>query len=133
MKSALDLVLYALKFGKNGNIFVPKTPATKIRVLVSAILKFMNKKKYPIKIIGKRHGEKNNESLMTDEELIKAKSLKGYYKIPSDIRNLNYDLYFNEGTTKIQKGSYSSDKAKLLNEKDLVVILNQIKNDLKNA
>ena len=133
MKSALDLVLYALKFGKNGNIFVPKTPATKIRILVSAILKFMNKKKYPIKIIGKRHGEKDNESIMTDEELIKAKSLKGYYKIPSDIRNLNYDLYFNEGTTKIQRGSYSSDKTKLLNEKDLVVILNQIKNDLKNA
>ena len=70
---------------------------------------------------------------MTDEELIKAKSLKGYYKISSDIRNLNYDLYFKEGTTKIQRGSYSSDKTKLLKEKDLVVILNQIKNDLKNA
>ena len=64
---------------------------------------------------------------MAKTNLFKASWEKGL------ARNLNYDLYFNEGTTKIQRGSYSSDKTKLLNEKDLVVILNQIKNDLKNA
>ena len=127
MDSALELVLFAIKYGKNGDTFIPKTPAIKIGILANTIIKFMGKKKYPIKIIGKRHGEKSNESLMTDEEMISAKSFKGYYKIVSDIRDLNYDLYFNKGELKKIKQSYSSDTAKQLSENDLLVILKKMK------
>jgi len=55
----------------------------------------------PLKIIGTRHGEKRHETLLTREEMAKAEDLGGYYRIPADTRDLNYDLYFSEGVKKI--------------------------------
>ena len=68
---------------------------------------------------------------MTDEEMISAESFKGYYKIVSDIRDLNYDLYFNKGKLKKIKQSYSSDTAKQLSENDLLIILAKMKLSLE--
>ena len=58
LDSAIDLVLFALKFGKNGQIIIPETYATTIKTLSDAVLKIFKKENYPIKIIGTRHGEK---------------------------------------------------------------------------
>ena len=116
MDEAIELVLYALKKGKSGHTYVPKTDSAKIETLVQAIKNIYNKKSHPVRLIGIRHGEKMNESLMLEEEILRAKDLKKYYAIPSDSRGLNYNLYFNKGK-KLSKyfQSYNSDNGKILN------------------
>ena len=134
MEKALELVLYALKYGKNGEILIRKTPAATIETIIKALKSIFNKKNYPTKLIGYRHGEKKDEFLMTDEELQKAKENKNFFSIQSDNRNLNYSLYFNKGkSVKEHIKSYSSNNVKLLNTKELIKelkLMKIIKNNL---
>jgi UDP-glucose 4-epimerase len=125
MSKAIELVIYAMQNGKNGDIFIQKTPATSINIIVKALLKIFNKKNnYKINIIGSRHGEKKHESLLTREEMFKAKDYGRYFKIASDIRNLNYELYFSKGNKKISKlEDYSSNTVMQLNQKETEKIL----------
>ena len=125
MNKAIELVLYAMLKGNNGDIFIQKTPATSIDVIVKALLKIFDKKSnYKVKIIGSRHGEKKHESLLTKEEILKAKDLGQYFKVSSDIRDLNYELYFSKGNKRISKiQEYSSNTVKQLNQKETEKIL----------
>ena len=121
MESALELVLYALKYAKNGEILVKKTSAAKIKTIVDALKTIFNKKNHPTKIIGYRHGEKKDEYLMTDEEFQKSSSKKKFFSVKSDNRDLNYSLYFSKGKNLNKKFlSYSSNNVKLLNTKELI-------------
>ena len=131
MSDAIKLVIFAMKNAKNGDILVKKTFSTSIKILTSSIIKFMNKKKWRIKKIGNRHGEKKHECLLSSEELGKAIDLDSYYRIPSDVRDLNYDKYFDKGKKNKLIESYSSDKVKILNEDELIKLFNSIKSDLK--
>jgi len=132
MKKAIELVLFAIKKGENGDIFVPKTPATNLNNIAAAVKNFMHSKSKKIKIIGKRHGEKMHEYLMTDEEMAVAKKYDKYFKISSDLRDLNYNLYFNKGKKIKKQKSYSSNNAAFLKTDQLIKIFNQVKNDLIN-
>ena len=115
MDKAIQLVLFALKYGKGGEVFVQKTPATNIHNLLQAILSIFNKKNYKINIIGTRHGEKHYESLLTREEIAKAKDMGEYFCINSDQRDLNYDLYFAKGSKDISSfEDYNSNNAEQL-------------------
>lgn len=115
MDKAIQLVLFALKYGKGGEVFVQKTPATNIHNLLQAILSIFNKKNYKINIIGTRHGEKHYESLLTREETAKAKDMGEYFCINSDQRDLNYDLYFAKGSKDISSfEDYNSNNAEQL-------------------
>ena len=128
MDTALELVLYALKFGKNGEILIKKTSAAKIKTIVESLKILFNKKKHPIKVIGYRHGEKRDEYLMTDEELQKSTENKNFFSVKSDNRSLNYSLYFNKGKNiKKQFTSYSSNNVKLFNTKELIKELRLMK------
>lgn len=133
LESAVDLVLYAFKNGVNGDIFVQKSPASTIEVLAQALLK-LYKASNPIKIIGTRHGEKLFETLVTREEMIKAKDLENYYKIPADTRDLNYAKYFSKGQEEISKvEEYTSHNTYRLNVEetmDLLLKLPEIQKDL---
>lgn len=100
LDDAVDLVLFAFKQGAPGDIFVQKAPAATIEVLTQALLSIL-KKSNPIKIIGTRHGEKLYESLLTREERLKAIDLPGYFRIPADNRDLNYNQYFSEGEVSV--------------------------------
>jgi UDP-glucose 4-epimerase len=112
---AIQLVLFALKYGRGGEVFVQKTPATNIHNLLQAILSIFNKKNYKINIIGTRHGEKHYESLLTREEMAKAKDMGEYFCINSDQRDLNYDLYFAKGSKDISSfEDYNSNNAEQL-------------------
>jgi UDP-glucose 4-epimerase len=123
VEDAVDLVLYAYKHGRPGDIFVRKSPAATIEVLALALKKIFNVKN-PIKIIGTRHGEKRHETLLTREERAKAEDLGAYYRIPADTRDLNYNLYFIEGQTKVsQFDDYNSSNTKRLKVDDLVELL----------
>ena len=115
MDKAIQLVLFALKYGKGGEIFVQKTPATNIHNLLQAVLNIFNKKNYKINIIGTRHGEKHYESLLTREERAIAKDMGGYFCINSDQRDLNYDLYFAKGSKDISSyQDYNSNNTEQL-------------------
>lgn len=100
LDDAVDLVLYAYRHARQGDIFVQKAPACTIGDLAEAVKKIF-KCNNKIKIIGTRHGEKLYETLLTREELAKAKDLGDYFRIVPDDRDLNYNKYFTEGAQQL--------------------------------
>ena len=96
LEDAVDLVLFAFENGDNGDLFVHKSPASSIENLAKAISKIFNYNK-EFKIIGTRHGEKLYETLCTREEMSNAIDLGKFYRIPSDNRSLNYEIFYDEG------------------------------------
>jgi UDP-glucose 4-epimerase len=115
MEKALELVLYALKKGVSGGIYVQKTPSTTIQNIVEALKIIFKKPKHPVKIIGYRHGEKQHESLLSKEESSKAIDRGEYFYVPSDNRDLNYDLFYKLGNKKTSTQlDYSSNNVKIL-------------------
>jgi UDP-glucose 4-epimerase len=115
LEESVELVLYAFSHAKPGDIFVQKSPACTIEVLARAMQEFVNKKG-KIQTIGTRHGEKLYETLVSREEMARAKSLKGYYQIPADSRDLNYDKYFSEGESAVSDAAdYTSHNTEQLN------------------
>lgn len=101
LDDAVDLVLYAFNHGKNGDIFVQKAPAATIEILTKAILEIMKKPNHSVHTIGTRHGEKLYEALLSREEMLAAEDLGDYYRIPPDLRDLNYSKYVEEGESRI--------------------------------
>lgn len=108
MDEAIDLVLFAFEKGESGDVIVQKSPASSVGVLGEAICNIFNKKDYPINIIGKRHGEKLYEVLVSKEEMQVAKELEKYYRIPPDMRDLNYDKFIDSGSNVQDVDEYTS-------------------------
>jgi UDP-glucose 4-epimerase len=124
MNNAIKLVLYALKKGNNGDLFVQKTPSAKIITLLEALFEIFKKKKRKINIIGSRHGEKLHESLLTAEETARCTEQDNYFKITCDHRNLNYNLYYSQGSKKKKIiREYSSNNADILTVKEVKKML----------
>lgn len=120
---SLDLLMYAFENARPGDIFVQKAPAATIQTLALA-LKRIFKADNPILIIGTRHGEKLYETLLTREELARAEDLGGYYRIPADIREQNYDIFFTEGEERISREQdYNSHNTKQLDKEELCDLL----------
>ena len=93
---AVDLVLFAFEHGEPGDLFVQKAPASTIETLVEA-MKRLYEADNAVRVVGARHGEKLYETLLTREEMIRAKDMGDYFRVSPDDRDLNYDLYFTEG------------------------------------
>jgi len=124
LEDAVDLVLYAFKHGKTGEIFVQKSPATDIKTLVHVLKNLLNVPQHPVNIIGTRHGEKLFEVLLSREEKVRAKDLKKYYCISPDQRDLNYKMFIDMGDKKISDSiEYNSHNATYLNFKNLQNLL----------
>jgi UDP-N-acetylglucosamine 4,6-dehydratase len=100
LEESVDLVMYAFEHAQPGDIFVQKAPASTVGDLAQAMMELLGKEQ-AVKVIGTRHGEKLFESLVSREEMARADDLGGYYRIPADGRDLNYDKYFVEGETKV--------------------------------
>ena len=98
LEEAVDLVLFAFRNGRPGDILVQKAPACTISTLASAVKKVFNADN-AVKVIGIRHGEKMYETLLTNEECAHAEDLGDFYRVPADNRDLNYDKYFTDGNT----------------------------------
>ena len=126
LTESVKLVTYALQNGKQGEIFIQKSPGATILQLANSIKKIFNAKN-KIKIIGIRHGEKNHETLVSSEEMARTKDLKNYLKIVADNRDLNYSKFFSIGNKKFKNFvEYNSENTKRLNEKDLIKLLYKI-------
>jgi UDP-N-acetylglucosamine 4,6-dehydratase/5-epimerase len=102
LDNALDLVLYAFEHGRQGDIFVQKAPASTIFDLAKALLELFNANN-DIRVIGTRHGEKLYETLLTREEMAGSEDMGDYFRIPADNRDLNYNKYFVEGTSRVSE------------------------------
>ena len=120
---AVDLVVYAFQHGKKGDVFVQKAPAATIETLAKALRKIF-KADNEIQIIGTRHGEKLYETLLTREEMSRAEDMGNYFRIPADIRDLNYACYFTEGQTSISEHTdYHSHNTHQLDENGMIELL----------
>ncbi len=136
LEDAVDLVLYAFKHGKNGDIFVQKSPASTMYNLAKAVSSVLTDQlDYPIQIIGTRHGEKLNEALLSREEMATAEDLGEYYRVLPDLRDLNYAKFVEKGEEKISHGqdynSHNTEQLDIRGMRDLLLKLNVIQDFAK--
>lgn len=136
LEEAVELVIYAYQHGQQGDIFVQKSPASTVIDLANALIELFEAKTR-IRIIGTRHGEKKHETLVNREEMAKAVDLPGYYRIPADTRDLNYDKYFDNGEPKVTEvAEYTSENTERLNIsqiKDKLLSLKYVREELGMA
>ena len=127
LEDAVDLVLYAFKHGEQGDVFVQKASAATIETLAQAILELKHSD-LSTTIIGTRHGEKLFEVLVTAEEMMRAEDLPGFFRIPADNRDLNYDNYFSKGNPEFGKiEQYTSHNTHRLNVEEMKQLLLKLK------
>jgi UDP-N-acetylglucosamine 4,6-dehydratase/5-epimerase len=124
--NAVDLVLYAFQNGQPGDLFVQKAPAATIEALALAVKRILAADN-PINVIGTRHGEKQYETLLTREEMMRALDLGGYYRVPADNRDLNYDAYYTQGIEPLSRQEdYNSHNTMRLTVEELAALLLQL-------
>ena len=127
LEDAVDLVLYAFEHGEQGDLFVQKAPAATIETLADAILE-LKQSEVGVTNIGTRHGEKLFEVLVTAEEMLRAEDLPGFFRIPADNRNLNYDNYFSKGNLELEKvQQYTSHNTHRLSADEMKTLLLKLK------
>jgi len=119
LEEAVDLVMYAFINGKAGDIFVQKSPSAYVEHLAMAISRISGNKDYPIEIIGKRHGEKMYETLISAEEMPMANEIENFFRIHPDARDLNYSQFFDEGHDSIISEEYNSNNTEILSLEDV--------------
>ena len=122
LPQAVDLVLFAFNNAQPGDLFVQKAPAAKIIDLAQAVKELFHANN-EIQIIGARHGEKMYETLCTSEEMTKAEDLGEFYRVPADLRDLNYSNYVDKFGHRFDVPDYNSDNAKMLNVEELKQLL----------
>ena len=128
LDDAVDLVLFAFNNGKPGDIFVQKAPAATVGDMTQALCELMGKPDYPTRVIGTRHGEKRYESLLSREEMACALDMGDYYRIPPDLRDLNYAKYVDLGEESITNADeYNSDNTVRLDVKGMKLLLNKLR------
>ncbi len=136
LTQSVELVEFAFNNAKPGDIFVQKSPASTVMDIALA-LKDIFEADNKIKIIGIRHGEKIYETLCTREEMGKAEDLGGYYRVPADVRDLNYSKYFSEGEKEQESiDDYNSNNTRRLNleeTKELLLNLDYVQEELKTS
>lgn len=124
LDDAVDLVLYAFNNGKPGEIFVQKAPAATIETLAKALTGLMRVPNHEIRIIGTRHGEKLYEALLSREEMVAAQDLGGYYRVPPDLRDLNYGKFVEQGELRISEAvDYNSHNTTRLDVEGMKALL----------
>lgn len=132
LSDSVKLVLFAFEQANPGDIFVQKSPASTILTLATALKEIFNSKN-EIQIIGPRHGEKRYETLCGKEEMSKAEDLGDFYRIPADMRDLNYTKYVQKDAPDLIDEEYNSNNTKRLNVeelKKLLLSLDYVKNEL---
>ena len=126
LDDAVDLVLYAFENGEQGDLFVQKAPAATIETLAQAVIELTDSKT-GVDYIGTRHGEKLYETLVTQEEMVRAVDCGNFYRIVADNRDLNYDKYFSKGNKKLNfSESYTSHNTGRLDVEGMKKLLKKL-------
>jgi UDP-N-acetylglucosamine 4,6-dehydratase len=128
LDDAVDLVLYAFEHGQPGEIFVQKAPAATIEVLAKSLTALVGKPEHEVRVIGTRHGEKLYEALLSREEMVAAEDLGGYFRVPPDLRDLNYGKYVEQGEVKISEATdYNSHNTERLDMAGMQALLMKLR------
>ena len=135
LEEAVELVVFAFQNAKAGDIMVQKAPACTIEALATAVKELFGVDNQ-IKIVGVRHGEKLYETLLTREEFVHAQDMGGFFRIPADTRDLNYDKFFEKGDEKLASlEEYNSSNTNLLDVegvKEKLLSLSYVREELAN-
>lgn len=127
LADAVDLVLYAFEHGTNGDLFVQKAPAATVEVLARALTSMMGQPEHPINVIGTRHGEKLYEALLSREEMACAEDRGAYFRVPPDLRDLNYGKFVEQGEERISSmedyNSHNTERLDVEGMKELLLKL----------
>jgi UDP-glucose 4-epimerase len=135
LDEAVDLVLFAFRNAEPGDLFVQKAPAATVETLAQAMKELFHADN-EIKVIGARHGEKMYETLCTSEEMAKAINMGDFYRVPADLRDLNYSKYVDTFGHRVDVEQYNSDNTGLLNVeqmKERLLKLEYIQNALNDT
>jgi len=84
LDDAMELIFTATLEGQGREIFVKKMPVCQIYDMAKVMIKNMKNteiKNYPVRIIGLREGEQLHETLVSEEEMSRAKESVGYFVI----------------------------------------------------
>jgi len=128
LDDAVDLVLYAFEHGTPGDIFVQKAPAATIETLARALTDLLGVPEHTVNIIGTRHGEKLFEALLSREEMVAAEDLGGYYRVPPDLRDLNYGKFVEHGEIRISEAmEYNSHNTDRLDVQGMQALLMKLR------
>lgn len=119
LDEAVDLVMFAFANGRPGDLFIQKSDASTIGDLAKAVQKLFGDT--GTRIIGTRHGEKLYETLMTQEERLRAEDMGNYYRVAADNRDLNYDKFVVKGEVHTMADeAYTSHNTRRLNVEQTV-------------
>jgi UDP-N-acetylglucosamine 4,6-dehydratase len=128
LDDAVDLVVYAFEHGYPGEIFVQKAPAATIETLAYALTGLLGKPEHEVRVIGTRHGEKLYEALLTREEMAAAEDLGCYFRVPPDLRDLNYGKFVDQGEVKISEAAdYNSHNTTRLDVPGMQALLMKLR------
>ncbi|MBJ6361975.1 polysaccharide biosynthesis protein [Paenibacillus sp. GCM10012307] len=134
LEEAVELVIFGFNNAQAGDIMVQKSPASTIGDLAQALKEIFNANNEVV-IIGTRHGEKLYETLLTKEEKVVAEDFGGFYRVPADQRDLNYDKYFTEGDTELETveeyNSHNTERLNVEQIKEKLLSLEYIQSELK--
>jgi UDP-glucose 4-epimerase len=135
LAESVDLVEYAFTNAETGDLFVRKAPASTIQDLAIALIEMFGGSADQVQNIGFRHGEKLYESLLGVEERMKAEDRGAYFRVPLDVRGLNYSLFFEEGEARSPElESYTSHNTNRLNVegvKELLLTIPEVRQELE--
>ncbi|WP_446213712.1 SDR family NAD(P)-dependent oxidoreductase [Micromonospora sp. IBSANI012] len=96
LTDSVQLVEHAFAHARPGDVFIRKAAACTIGDLAEAVCQLFDMPS-KIEVIGVRHGEKQDETLASREELAQADDFGEFFRVPVDARDLNYALYVSEG------------------------------------
>jgi UDP-glucose 4-epimerase len=122
LQESVDLVMHALSEGKSGDLFVQKSPATKVQNIVESLTSILSIHPPKILEIGVRPGEKLHETLLSAEEMYFACENERFFKVPSIISST--DLTKNRKTE--TDFEYTSKTTKQLDTNELTFLLGKI-------
>lgn len=131
---AVSLVLEAAALMQGQEVFILKMPAVRLSDLVSAAIAYYaprfgkKSKEVPLRIIGKRDGEKRHERLLADFELGKAiETSRMYILVPGDQAGIAaYRARYPGAKPARRSRGFQSIFAPRLSKKELAEIIRQV-------
>lgn len=118
LEDSVDLVLYAMKHGQQGDLFVKKAVAADLSTILKAVETLLSKKAEVVDLSGVRPGEKIHETLLNAEEKTYAEETESFFRVPSIVLNHQIELPKSR-----ESAEYASNTTSLLSTEELVHFL----------
>lgn len=125
LEDSVDLVEHAMLRGGQGSLLVRKAHAASIETLVKSIGQIVGRELQEVGI-GIRHGEKIHETLVSREEMMRARDEGQFIEIPMDDRELDYSSFFEFGEAQEMPEAFTSENAVQLGATELAQLIRSL-------